>query len=421
MNLEERNFDNLKPLVKSITDIAGIYNAAGDERECRAANLLVNILIDVLGNGLESNFFEEVSPHNINIGSNSQIRSQTICSKKVKELMGSIPRNGVQNAIFATKNTTSQSYHSIDGNHRLDAVKKLLEGQEIIPNFKMPCILIPEKDINLLNEIIEDAQLALNDPADSKIGNKDADISKMIDKKIAKGYDLCKESDYDKVLELLKATNKHKTVKSLKNLLTRKKNQLLADRSDIKEATPEEWKAAAIGVFKLASVGKLSVDIIHKNAVKHDRYSGKIGAYPFDGTIGLVSTKGSALDQRLRRDMKYKMYHPNMDLTLIVACQNTKGDVRTVVKSREKIFKEYHFDYQNLGEASIFFDYLLIAPQVMGDVKIETTVGDEIKTVLAKAEHIKSPRGWKVITKDEVIAHWKNNKTAFKMEWIVNC
>jgi hypothetical protein len=56
----------------------------------------------------------------------------------------------------------------------------------------------------------------------------------------------------------------------------------------------------------------------------------------------------------------------------------------------------------------------------MGNVEIKMAFGDEIKTLLAKAEHFKSRRGWKVITKDEVVSHWKNKKTAFKMDWIVN-
>ncbi len=420
MQSKKRSFDNLKPLVNAIGAISGIYQAAGDAREASAANLLLAILHRVVKHGEKSPFYDNISPHNITIGSNSQIRSQTLCPKKIRELMASIPRNGVQNAIFATKNTTSQSYCSIDGNHRLTAVKKLLEAQEIVSDFDMPCILVPEKDINLLNEIIEDAQLALNDPADSKIGNLEADISKAIDKKIAKGFDLCNQGDYDKVLALVKATNKHKSERSLKSLLTKKKNQLLADRSDIKEATPDEWKAAAFNINKLKSAGELSVDATQGNSTKYDRLIGKIGEHSLDGRVEFVSITGSSFDQRFRRDMKYKMLHPDKDLALIVACQGTKGDVRTVVKSRQKVFQEYYFDYQNLGEASIFFDFLLIAPQIMGNVEIKVVFGDEIKTLLAKAEHFKSRRGWKVITKDEVVSHWKNKKTAFKMDWVVN-
>ena len=410
-------FTEFAELKKKLDKISSRSLSDSDEARRNGFKRMLKIVDDVLNNKKQSIYFREVCPLDSQISNQSQVRAITTNPDLLDDIKNSIIRGGSVNKslLLAENHSNNRSYEVWNGNHRHIASEQLkTEPDSSFKEFKYPAVVVPRADSSVILPALPVIQAMLNDH-EPKQSNNENDIQKTMESivRYKSGLDLSNKEDYENVLEICKVTFSHKSELTIKRSLTRLKNKIASENSDVYCAKPEEFVEKFLSAHdgKTGSGTKKSKYNNCNFNIEDDKYK--------NCKVSFMSNKGSVFDQAVFRDAKFKNANLDKKLVHVFACQDNKGDSQTTLKSRKAYFESLKNAYSLFGDKGVSPDIVAIAPQNRGRFK-----QDEEHVYLA--EKIEMPSHWIIIDRDEIVGHFKTraNHTGegewlpYKQDWI---
>ena len=358
----------------------------------------------------KSEHFSLIDPSSVNKSTSiSQCRTINIDINNKREIKNSAERNGVTCPILCAQDKNSDYlYELYNGRHRLESmieINKKLSSVKLIPAIIVPCDL---KDA--FKSCLIETQAILNEKL-SYATNNDNDMSKSLRNICERdNIDLSKSSDYDKLLKKAEILYRHKSTKSIRNNLTRIKNSIARETSDVYCAKPKEF-VDTYRMQKIRSIWKDSetssdTDYFYKTTDKIKNME-----------IRAVSMKGSSFDQEWTRSTIFKSENSDKKLTWLYSDNSNKGDSGTVIGSRKnfynKIYKTCIAFENQFGKKDLPFDQIIISPQIQSEFSFQFD-GIEYSSL---RESRTSPDSWIEVSKKDLLDAFANKKS-YKKDWI---
>ena len=410
LDLEEH-----KRVLEMIDNMQKLPQVQRDPDRSRAYAGVRKVLADAVKNGTNSCYYKEVSPLNImELGKESQCRSTTINRGNFRDIKNSIlAKQRVESPIVTTKNSTDGSFYIHNGNHRNQAAKELIEDKLLPEEYGIPSFVFPPSLKSAFTRVSRELQSSLNDRSPGASNNTN-DVQKYITGTAAeRSIDLSDDEKYEEFLEELMVIFTNHTEKALKNNLTRCKNKLKEQRSDVWATSGEEFVREFREVFGATETEEDEVCLID---IKN---TGNKSCRPL-----FASTKGSAYDQSIVRCHRWAYSHPDILQVAVFACENHKGSAETVARSRASWFKKMYGDFKMAtdmygdaaGEAYLPHDYYAIAPQIQSGAKISLVKNDFIGTIRGETKALKGH--WKLISKKDLLECFRKGKP-YELGWVL--
>lgn len=372
------------------------------------------ILDDAVTNGVDSTYFDYVSPFSITISNRSQARAISKDPALVKSLEDSIARIGVREPILASSSRDGDQKEVLNGVNRTAAAKNLKKTKDH-KDLMLPAIVIPYSEHGDLEPALPAVQAILNEHMPCKTNNTNdvqktmAGLVETLDLDIVEGGK--KSADYRKLVSYASIIFAHKSQKAILNNATRLMNKMAANRSDVTCGSPGEFLEHFREAF-----GATHPD------VNKDLYNVKIGNALFKkASLVFMSTKGSTADQLLFRSAIDKLKDPNTPIICVFADQDNGGDSQTTIRSRETILKKVYLS-GDVFKDGVPFDVIAIAPQNRNSFLARLENNTVVET---EPENIEQVQDWIIISKKEYKDYYEKVKVkeenlgTYKKEWVV--
>ena len=373
-------------------------------------NAIKTVLRSVVKDLEKSKYFNLIDPSTVNKSTSiSQCRTINIDINNKREIKNSAERNGITCPILCVQNkSTDFLYELYNGRHRLESmieINEKLDNARLIPAVIVPCDL---KDA--FESCLIEAQAILNEKL-SYATNNDNDMSKGLRSICERdNMDLSKPSDYDKLLKKAEVLYRHKSKQSIKNNLTRIKNSMAREASDVYCAKPKEF----VDTYRMQKIRSIWKD---SETSGDTDYFYKTTDQIKNMEIRSVSMKGSSFDQEWTRSTIFKSENSDKKLTWLYSDNNNKGDSGTVIGSRKNFFKKIYktciaFENQ-FGKKVLPFDQIIISPQIQSDFSFHFD-GIEYSSLRESRSNLDS---WIAVSKEQLLDAFMNKKS-YKKEWI---
>ena len=373
-------------------------------------NLVKQFLHSVVKDLEKSKYFNLIDPSTVNKSTSvSQCRTINIDINNKREIKNSAERNGITCPILCIQNkSTNFLYELYNGRHRLESI---IEINQKLDNVKLiPAIIAPYSLKDAFESCLIEAQAILNEKL-SYATNNDNDMSKGLRGICERdNMDLSKPSDYDKLLKKAEVLYRHKSKQSIKNNLTRIKNSMARETSDVYCAKPKEF----VDTYRVQKILSTMKDPVTSNDTEH-LY--KITDQIKNMEIRSVSMKGSSFDQEWTRSTIFKSENSHKKLTWLYSDNSNKGDSGTVIGSRKNFFKKIYktciaFENQ-FGKKDLPFDQIIISPQIQSGFSFLFD-GIEYSSLEERRSNLDS---WIAVSKEQLLDALTNKKS-YKKEWI---
>ena len=363
---------------------------------------------EILRDREKSEYFQLVSPFDVVRGSSSQGRAITTNPEHLIAVKESIRKaNGVKVAGFLTQCPKSNNKEIVNMNHRDAATEQLIEEGSLPEDYRYPAIVIPSDIAPSVKLAIEESQGILNSGLPKSLANTN-DVQKDMTNFVNNyNVDLDDKKKYDSLVKYFDAKYSHVSKRTIKSNLTRVKNKKANFNGHVLCDTPKGFIGRFTKTHNIKPPTKKSK--FHNIHVKNQQFK--------NCSIEFISTKGSVLDQRVWRDIKFKDENPAKPICHLFACQDNKGDPQTTIKSRETYFKHLYRIWRILDRLDA--DLVVISPQIESSFTAKIA---DIETVIAKKEIPKLKSSWTIITKQELIAFYNSkdfdSTRPYKTEWV---
>ena len=434
-------FDEVRNLVERIPIQIEFEKDYGNPDNIPHWEKVLSICRDLEDNGVSSRFFKWQKTHKVLRKPFSQIRPITIKPKLVGKIRDTLKSGTpIRNPIW-TIDDESHPLHDctlLNGGNRCTAVDEEIKAGSLPEDHHVGTIHIPREYAIILKPIVSSIQAILNDHLPSE-GNDKNCVQKHLKEKVSEWGWIDKaftDEMNEKLLKYALVTfSCSMSPKGIKGNVTRLQNKLREQYGHVLTANPEDFISRFVDFMNYQNSLKAKTEGCTSSVIgfaKPKSYVTETVNIPhlglFNTSLNFVSTKGSVIDQLLKRQMT-NSYDGKCNATVeIFAAQDHGGEMETVLKSRitylEDKYKLWTIAQKHGGyRDNLVPDYYAISPQLQGGTntslfgKKVNVSPEETELVISDNSYEKKLPDYIIISRKELIECFKTGK-AYRKEWI---